>query len=54
MIAALAPNNVSMTSSLDCSYSFHYLLFIDVQLKNHCHCHCHYKANLQNFIHAFT
>ena len=28
MIAALVPNIVSMTSSLDCSYSFHYFCLL--------------------------
>ena len=28
MIAALVPNIVSMTSSLDCSYSLHYLCLL--------------------------
>ena len=28
MIAALVPNNVSMTSSLNCSYSFYYLCLL--------------------------
>ena len=54
MIAALVPNIVSMTSSLDCSYSFHYFYLLMSKFKNfHCHslslsftvivihCHCH-------------
>ena len=36
MIAALVPNNVFMTSSLDCSYSFHYFCLL-MSKKNHCH-----------------
>ena len=34
MIAALVPHVVSMTSSLDCSYSFHYFCLLMSKEKN--------------------